>query len=414
MRAATQIQPPSHVPAGRVYAVDIFGIDPVADEQQMSIKLLQRSAPGALFWTPHNGGHWVAARSDLVERVLGDADLFSSRYVTVPKFMNPDPPIGPLQLDPPAHQAYRALIAPAMSARASLALGEHARSVARQVVSCLRPQGRCEFMQDFARQLPIACFLEMCGLPGADHARLADIARLQLDTTDRNGQATGFRLMGEYLMEQIAARRKDPRDDLISRLAHARVDGRPLPDYKQFGLVNMLFIAGLDTVSSSIGTAARFLAQHPMLRRRLRAEPNLIPRMVEELLRRFPMFTAARVVRTDCELDGVLLKSGDMIVAPTALCGLDEERFDAPERVDLTRRGVHHATFGVGVHRCPGATLARAELRIFIETWLEQIPDFSLDPGAPVRLGPGPVASVLSLPLVWTPVQEPARDTVST
>lgn len=404
------IQPPPHVPASRIYAVDIFGLDPVAGEHQMSIKAIQRRAPGALFWTPHNGGHWVAAHSVLVERVLSDAALFSSRYVTVPKWMNPDPPVGPLQLDPPMHQAYRALIAPAMSGRASLALAEHARTAARQAIRRLRPTGRCEFMQDFARQLPIACFLAMCGLPATDHARLADIARLQLEPRNRDGQSTGFRLMGDYLMEQISSSRKLPGDNLIGQLTRAHVDGQPLPDHALFGLVNMLFIAGLDTVSSAIGTAARFLAQHPTLRSQLRAEPTLIPRTVEELLRRFPMFTAARMVRTDCELDGVLLKSGDMIVAPTALCGLDEERFDAPERVDPARRGARHASFGVGVHQCPGATLARAELRIFIETWLEEIPDFGIDPGAPVHLGPGPVASVLSLPLVWRPVEQPARD----
>jgi cytochrome P450 len=397
------MQLPSHVPHERVCAVDIYAIDPTVQEHPLSIKAMQRAAPAALFWTPHNGGHWVAARSDLVELVLSDAERFSSRYVTVPKQMNPDPPVAPLQLDPPASQAYRALLAPVLSARASSAVAEHAHQLARQLVQRLQGRGRCEFMQDFARQLPIACFLRMCGLPDSDHALLSDIARRQLDSGDRPAQAQAFQQLGQYLMEHIKSRRANPGSDLISQLAAAEVAGHALDDYRLFGLINMLFVAGLDTVSSAMGAAARCLAQQPALRARLRAKPNLVPRAVEELLRRFPMFTAARVVRIDCALDGVLLKAGDMVVAPTALCGLDEQRFEHAEQVDVERKGIRHASFGAGAHQCPGATLARAELRVFIETWLEQIPDFSLDPELPVRLGPGPVASMLALPLVWEP-----------
>lgn len=401
----TSMNIPSHVPAGRVHSVDIFAIDPMLQEHQLSLKHMQRAAPAAVFWTPHNGGHWVAGRPDLIERVLGDAAQFSSRCVTVPRQMNPTPPVAPLQLDPPDSLAYRALLASALSPRAACALAEHARQLARDLVQRLRPQGCCEFMQDFARQLPIACFLHMCGLPESDHPVLADIVRRQQDRTDPAAQGHAFQQQGQYLLAQMRARRAAPGADLISQLIAARVAGQPLDDQRLFGLLNMLLVAGLDTVGSAMGAAARCLARQPALRARLRAQPALVPRAVEEMLRRFPLFTAAREVRVDCEMDGVLLKAGDLIVAPTALCGLDETRYSAPEAVDVTRPRIRHLSFGAGAHYCPGATLARAELRVFIETWLEYIPDFAIDPDAPARLGPGPVASVLALPLIWPPAR---------
>lgn len=392
---------PAHVPRERVRDIDIYALDGAPDEHQRSLKVLHPADGARLYWTPRNGGHWVVTRSDLIERVLTDHTHFSSRYVTVPACHNPDPPIAPLQLDPPENGKYRALLAGAMSARAATGLGTSIAPLAQELAAGLRAHGRCEFIGQFARHLPIATFLHMCGLPAADRDRLVAIAALQLDPEVPAARAEGYRRMGQYLMQHIQARRAAPRDDLISELIAARIDGQPLGDYRLFGLINMLLIAGLDTVSSSLGAIARFLAGHPEHQAQLRANPKLIARAVEELLRRFPMFTAARVATRDALCEGAWIKAGDMVVAPTALYGLDDERFPDPLTVDFTRSGARHASFGLGAHQCPGATLARVELRVFLETWLTRMPPFALDPDGAVRLGAGPVASMLSLPLVW-------------
>lgn len=122
---------------------------------------------------------------------------------------------------------------------------------------------------------------------------------------------------------------------------------------------------------------------------------------MEELLRRFPLVSLAREVRNDIEYDGVLLKKGDMVAIPTPLAGTDERLNPRPLEVDFQRDTSQHVTFGNGPHLCPGAQLARTEVRITLEQWLARIPEFSIAPDAKVRFRGGLVGVVDALPLVW-------------
>ncbi|MDH0426642.1 cytochrome P450 [Stutzerimonas stutzeri] len=204
-------------------------------------------------------------------------------------------------------------------------------------------------------------------------------------------------------MQKVIEHRANPGGDLLSAIATAKVDGELLNEHDLTGMLILLLLAGLDTVASMMGFFARFFALNPAHRRQLIEDPSLINNAVEELLRRYPIANLAREVTQDFEYCGVSLKAGDMVVAPTALDGLDDRRFEDPMSVNFNRDKPIHATFGGGVHRCMGSMLARTELRLFIEEWLKRIPDFEIKPGVEVKVAARSVATITSLPLVWDP-----------
>jgi cytochrome P450 len=149
-----------------------------------------------------------------------------------------------------------------------------------------------------------------------------------------------------------------------------------------------------------MGFIAKHLAENPDDRRFLAANHSAIPMAIEEMIRRYASPSIARTVTRDTELGGVCLKKGDRIMLSTIAHGVDEKRWPDALKVKLDRRPIGHASFGKGVHACPGANLARTEIRIFIEEWLARIPDFSIEEGALLSYAPGQ-PSLLSLPLVW-------------
>jgi cytochrome P450 len=147
--------------------------------------------------------------------------------------------------------------------------------------------------------------------------------------------------------------------------------------------------------------AANFLAKSPKHRQQLLERPELIPKAVDELLRRFPVVNQGRTCIKDVEIKGAPIRAGDMVIMPTTLHGLDDRKFENPLEVDFERPTPIHSTFGNGPHRCPGSNLARTELKIFLQEWLPVIPDFRHDPERKVGMSSGVNATIYSLPLVW-------------
>jgi cytochrome P450 len=214
----------------------------------------------------------------------------------------------------------------------------------------------------------------------------------------------GFADLGAYSMARIRERRAAPGEDLISRLVEAKIDGEPLDDARLQGLMTVIFLAGLDTVAGMLGFITRFLATSPAHRQELRAHPERIGGAVDEFLRRMAMVNLCREVDCDTELGGVALKRGELVIAPTALCNFPEDGQDWLA-VDFRRPKprLRDATFGIGGHYCPGAGLAHAEIRIFLEEWLTRIPDFAIPEGTRLEVKIGAAVTLASLPLTWTP-----------
>lgn len=392
---------PAHVDPAQVFDYDVFAVDaPDGDFARALFGLREAGAP-AVFWTPANGGHWVATDPAHIETILTQPDRFSSRAMRVPKESNPSPPMVPLMMDPPRHLKYRILLMGAMSPASIRRMLPYVRTVSVGLIDALVPQGGCEFVGDFAQQMPIAVFLSMLDLPLTDRPEImAIVARItRPDRPDARMQ--GFDELARYMMAKVDERRAAPGADVISTLVRAEIDGRPLDADTLQGMMTVLMLAGLDTVAGMLGFIAAFLARNRGHRRRLIEQPGLIPAAIEEFLRRMAMVNLTREVMADTHLGSVALKAGELIVAPTALANLAEERFADPLTVDFDRRRPRHATFGSGPHVCMGAALARAEIAIFLEEWLARIPDFAIAPDAVLSVQVGAAAMIPSLPLIW-------------
>lgn len=396
---------PDHVPAHLVRDVDYFAVSGVEVDPHDAWLRIRKEAP-AIFYTPRNGGHWIATGFDEVRDVLRDYERFSSYPPGIPSSLvlgpYPQPPVG---ADPPEHTPFRDMLQPAFTPRTVLAMEEFVRALTRDLIDAFIARGSCEFVGEFAHRMPIGVFLHLMGLPDADREQLLEHANQRMRGPTEAARIGGAMALADYAEEKLRERRADPRDDLLTRIAMFRIDGQPA-DYGQIRtLVVTLLLAGLDTVVNTLSLVARFLAEHPAHRAALLSrleDDQALMRATEEFLRRFGVPNIARCARIDQEFKGVRMRAGDPVLSVISMTGLDERKYPDPLRVDFERPLGLQVNFGAGVHRCVGAHLARLEIRVFLEEWLRRIPDFSLAPGnPPVGVG-GAVLGLASLPLVWS------------
>ena len=364
----------------------------------------------ATFFNDMAQGYWVFTRHDAVRDIYKHPELFSSESFTP---WEPDPIYRfiPTQIDPPEHIKYRQLLNSWFSPGAVDRIEPRARAVAHRLVEELAPLGRCDFVEDFALRYPTEVFLTILGCPASD----ADLFVPWVDDFFKGfgGDAAYTAVMGDalvgihdYWVDALEQRRgeSEPREnDLASHLMHARKDGRPLPDEEILDILQVLVLAGLDTTRGQLSYLFHHLATNPEDRRRLAVEPALIPTAVEESLRMHTIiFGDGRKVTQDTEFHGCPLKKGDMVYGLVAAANRDPRVFDRADEFVLDRSANQHFGFAGGPHRCLGAHLARREMRIATEEWLQAIPDFSVDSDEPlIERGGGAMNALLRLPLTW-------------
>lgn len=390
---------PAHVPADRV--IDFDYLAPPGHEHDVHLawhRLHDEDIPD-IFWTPRYGGHWVATRAADIDAMQMDHARFSHSAVTVPRQAQ-QVRIVPLELDPPEHTPFRALLSPRFGPRPVADLEASVRELAIELIEGFAHRGECEFIDAFAKRLPIVVFLRLVDLPLEDREHLLEMTEASV-RGDAQRRAWANEQLAAYVGQWIAARRAQPGPDLFSAMVNAKVNGRDYTPQETFGMLINVIFGGLDTVAASIGFATRHLAEDPEARRELAADPSLIPAAIEEFLRRFGVPNTARVITHDFEYHGIPFKAGEQIMLPKVLHGLDPRRYADPLKVDFRRPPSRHAAFGDGPHRCPGAGLARMEMRVFLEEWLARIPEFSIKPGDTPRTSSGQVNGILHLPLVW-------------
>ena len=388
---------PAHVPPERVHDFDFMNLPGHRDDVHLAWKRAVEGAPD-IFWTPRNGGHWVAIRADDIEVMQRDHEHFSHESVTIPRQQSVR--LAPLEYDPPEHTPLRAILSPAFGPKPMQALQPDLRALCVELIEGFHARGECEFVADFAKRLPIVVFLRLVDLPLEDREHLLELTEMSVrgNSQQREQANQGLYL---YVQKWIEQRRATPGSDLLSKIVNAAPGGQALSAEQTFGmLVNVIF-GGLDTVAASLGFVTRWLAENPQARRELIENPALMPDALEEFYRRFGIPQTARVIVKDFVYNGVSFRKGEQVLVSKTLHGLDERRYPDPLRVDFKRKRAPHAAFGDGPHRCPGSFLARQELRIFLEEWLGRIPEFRIKPGAKVETSSGMVNGVLSLPLVW-------------
>lgn len=395
---------PHNVPADRVIDFDIYRPLPEGVDFHRSWRALMDGAAYPVMWTPYNGGHWIALRGDLADTVMSDYERFSNNTILVPKDTAGEAyRLIPLSLDPPAHRPFRNLLNDHLGSKGLSGTDETIRKLAVELIESFKSDGRCNFVHDFAEKLPVRIFMQIVDLPESDLPKLKHLAD---QFTRPDGSLTYpevAQLFRDYIRPVIAERRGGTGADMITRMVSGQVSGRDLTDEEAENICIQVLVGGLDTVVNFLGFTMSHLAQDHELRRQLVADPELIDDAVLEFFRRFPLVASSREVARDIEWEGVQLKAGDMVMAPTIVVALDDAANDNTFEFRLKRTARRHSTFGKGSHTCPGAVLARMEMKIILREWLARIPEFRLEQGTEVSFSNGIVGTVKPFTLVWEP-----------
>ena len=353
------------------------------------------------------GGSWLPTTYRDVNTMAHDIAHFSSRRIGVVPPPDDDDgglpvTLAPIGVDPPVHTWTRRLLLPWFSHRRVEELYEpFTRELCGRLVDQIVADGTGDAAAGYAQQIPVRVIARVLGVPeemsDTFTGWVRDILEFAHDSVRR---VVGRDAIASYLVEQLAARRAEPGNDLISELLRADNDGEAVPDHVILGMAALTMIAGIDTTWSAIGSSLWHLATHPEDRRRLVAEPALLPTAVEELLRAYSPVTMGRVVTEDLEYEGCPMHVGDRVLLNFPAANRDPVAFDRADEVILDREVNRHIAFGAGIHRCAGSNLARMELRVAIEEWLARVPEFELVDGAEVTWAGGQVRGPRSIPIV--------------
>jgi cytochrome P450 len=347
---------------------------------------------------------WLPTRYDDVAAIAHDIEHFSSCEVgVIPRGTDDvELPEGlpPISSDPPVHTWTRRLLLPWFSHQRVAQYEPMTRTLCSSLIDGFVSHGRADAAADYAQQIPVRVIATMLGVPSdlADTFTgwVRDVLEFADDAERRNrGRAAIVR----YFLDQIDCRRDEPGDDLISALLRSDVDGEPVSDGHVLGIAALTLIAGVDTTWSAIGAALWHLASHPDDRRRLVAEPDLMPVAIEEFLRAYSPVTMAREVRADIDFGGCPMHVGDRVLLNFPAANRDPDVFDRADTVIIDRQQNRHLAFGVGIHRCAGSNLARMELRVALEVWLSRIPEFELADPDQVTWAGGQVRGPRTLPV---------------
>jgi cytochrome P450 len=318
-----------------------------------------------------------------VEAVLRDSETFSSEINA--RTMGPYMGRIMLGMDGPRHTQYRNLVSRAFRAAA---LERWERELVQPTIDALvdriAPLGRADLVRDVTSQYPVRVIAGIVGVPVEDHARFQAWAQeIAMGPGDPERGLAASRAMRAYLEPFVAARRREPRDDLISDLVHAEIDGERLDDEDVFGFLRLLMPAGAETTFRVMGNCLVALLSRPEALASVRSDPSLLPRAIEETLRWESSITMVnRVATRDATVGGCPVSAGASLLLLTGSANRDDARYERPDTWDLDRPEQPHLAFGWGRHLCLGMHLARLELRVGIATLLARLPGLRLDPAA--------------------------------
>lgn len=353
----------------------------------------------------------IISRYEDVMFALRHPEIFSSE-MSKQLALGTDRPMIPQQIDPPAQTRYRKLLDPLFSRKRMLALEPAIRKNAADLISGFLADGECEFNSQFAIPLPCQAFLHLFGLPLSDLGlflelkdgviRPQDTAENVFDVEEIHAiRARAGKRIYAYFEDLIALRRTQPRDDLMSFLLDAEIDGQKLTNNEILDIAYLQILAGLDTVTATLGCNLAYLAANPAQRQRLVDEPAKMDDAIEELLRwESPVMGVPRLVKQDVELGGVAIKAGELVMLLLGAANVDPGEFENADVVDFDRARNRQIAFGAGNHRCLGSHLARMELRVAMEEWHRRIPTYRIKPGEKPIYSAG-IREVKYLPLIW-------------
>ncbi|MGW2540493.1 cytochrome P450 [Kitasatospora sp. NPDC001574] len=370
-----------------------------------------RDKPLVRIRMPYGDGAWLATRYEDVRTVLADP-----RFSLAAAMGRDQPRMRPVartgaglfSTEPPDHTRLRSLVAREFSARRVERLRARARELADELIDGMIAAGHpADLVEDFAIPMPTTIICEVLGIPAKDHRMLWSWAETVLSAvTPGEVLAVEGQAFIDYMAGVLELRGREPGDDLLTVLVRACREQRLIGEEELLSIACDLLIAGFVSTTNQIGNFFYQLLVKPEEMRRLREQPELIPRAVEELMRYVPLltgFSLPRYATADVELGGVTVRAGEAVMIATAAANRDPEVFEEPERLVLDRPGNPHIGFGHGVHYCIGAHLARLELQVAIERVLARLP--GLRPAVPERelrwKEDAMVNGLQALPIAW-------------
>jgi cytochrome P450 len=397
----------SEIIAGPVsdWATDFSHLEPEwsADPYTIQDDLRQRCP---IAHTERFGGAWLPTRYEDIAAIAYDTDRFSSRSIILSNFRSAQElaPIGvspPISSDPPFHHDARKLLLPAFTKQVVERQEAATRAFCHSLIDSFEGRSVVDAAADYAQHIPVRVIANMLGFPPEDGPQFREFVEdllegINLPPDDRLERIS--RLLG-YLLAQVHDHLDNPRDDLTTYLIDAELYGRKLEPSHVSGAMALLLIAGIDTTWSAIGASLWHLAKTPADRQRLVADPGLLASAMEEFLRAYAPVSMARLVKQDMQWHGVDMKAEDWILLSFPAANRDPAQFDRASEVVIDRQVNRHAAFGLGIHRCIGSHLARMELRVALEVWLERIPVFTLDDPGAVTWSAGQIRGPRTLPL---------------
>jgi cholest-4-en-3-one 26-monooxygenase len=390
---------------------------------------LRAEAP--VYWHPeasaHRGGFWTVTDYDDCVTVNRDWERFSS-YKHSALFTDMDDDqlaqqrMMMLNMDPTMHTRYRRLVNKGFTPKLVRDLEQQIVGYADGIIDAVSERGTADFVEEISAELPLLVIAELLGVPQEDRRKVFDWSNRMIGSDDPEYQVEGAdpgeaaMAVFSYAEELAAARRLEPRQDLVSTLINAEVEGEKLDQLELDLFFMLLIVAGNETTRNLMSGAMVAFFDHPDQWEKLRQDRSLLPGAVEEMLRFVtPVMHFRRTVVADTELGGQALQEGDKIVFWHTSANRDESVFTDPDTFDIARSPNNHIAFGGGgPHFCLGANLARMEIMVMFDRLLDRIPDIRLD-GKVQRLQSNfingtkhiPVAFAPSAPIGGTPL--PAR-----
>jgi cytochrome P450 len=351
---------------------------------------------------PDENPFWLVSGASDILSCFQEPEVFSNSSIS-PADPNPEFLLIPEMLDGRRHTQWRQLLGSFFSPLAVERLEPRMHEVIDEILDDIVAKGECDFVADVALRFPNTIFMEIMGLPVSDAAQFQVWETKILHGTSSGPEET-FAAMQEvmsYFDALIRDRRKQPRDDMLSKATTWRIEGDPIPDGDLLAFCLLMFMAGLDTVAMQLSYSMYHLGSNPADRVRLNAEPSLWPGAIEEFLRYYAFVAPSRKAMSNTTVGGCPVAAGQMVHLPLASANRDPSAFVDADKVLIDRAENRHLAFGAGPHRCLGSHLARRELSIGLTAWHRRIPDYWLDPQIEVVEHGGQVG-LNNLPLRWT------------
>jgi cytochrome P450 family 142 subfamily A polypeptide 1 len=358
---------------------------------------------------------WVLSRYHDVVEASKAAEIFSAAQGVLPES---DAPVSIVCMDDPRHLRLRKLVNRGFTPRMVGLLEPRVRELARGLVDAVAARGACDLVTDVAVPLPLYIIAEMLGIRREDFARfhewsdrLIAVAGNYDDPAKVADSTQAYVEYGTYLKDVFEARRREPREDLVTILVRAQQDGMLAEDEEAMEndeivmFMTLLLVAGNETTRNAISGGMLALMENPEQRDLLRRRPELIDSAVEEILRYVsPIICFRRTATAPTEIRGQAIRPDERVLMLYQSANRDEAVFPNPDRFDVAREPNPHVAFGIGTHFCLGANLARMELRVMVRELVERLPDMRVAPGAvPTRVASTLVRGISSLPVVFTP-----------